>query len=528
MYYEIYIISDMKGNKIMKKFVSFILIITTLALMVFSTSCNKDETPDAGDTSFTVNDSYVIVYPQNPDGSEISAANKLKNAISEFAGITLQVKDDYLTDPSQKGEFEIIIGSCTRPYTQRAKIAAGEIGYTAFACEKSLYIYATDDSLLDCAISYVIENYITGKNTVSFPTDLDLIYHHEFKQTELKINGVDISQYRIVYGNDNYLKEGRPNNGKWIESGRYKDAAIELRNEIYLLTKQKLPTAPATKTNESDYEIIVGWADRTESRDYFKSNSMAIDDYAFGLSGNKVVFAGGSSNACYYAGVAFADYCKSMKGSDFKAEMTKGKADFIKVACIGDSITDGAGKMNDGSQNDSNVHSYPVYLQKLLGFKYFVGNYGHGGQRMMSFASESPNFRPSVNFKPDVVIMMFGTNDANKDKYTNDWGSDAAKTRYMNAAAHMVAEYKKANQNVQVFIMTPPSTLSNKTHRQNCVLAAEYNREFAQANGLPLIDMWAASEGAQWVFNDGIHPQGEVYALLADVVYAGVRDVIKK
>ena len=184
--------------------------------------------------------------------------------------------------------------------------------------------------------------------------------------------------------------------------------------------------------------------------------------------------------------------------------------------------------MNDGSQNDSNVHSYPVYLQKLLGFKYFVGNYGHGGQRMMSFASESPNFRPSVNFKPDVVIMMFGTNDANKDKYTNDWGSDAAKTRYMNAAAHMVAEYKKANQNVQVFIMTPPSTLSNKTHRQNCVLAAEYNREFAQANGLPLIDMWAASEGAQWVFNDGIHPQGEVYALLADVVYAGVRDVIKK
>jgi len=184
--------------------------------------------------------------------------------------------------------------------------------------------------------------------------------------------------------------------------------------------------------------------------------------------------------------------------------------------------------MDDGSSNDHNVHSYPVYLQKLLGFKYLVANYGHGGQRMMSYTNESPNFLPSVNYKPDVVIMMFGTNDANKGKYTPDWGTDAAKTRYMAAASYMLEQYKKANENVQLIIMTPPSIIRNATHRTNALLAAQYNREFAQANGLSLVDMWVASEKANWTFNDGIHPQGEIYSEMADVVYAGIKDVIVK
>jgi lysophospholipase L1-like esterase len=124
--------------------------------------------------------------------------------------------------------------------------------------------------------------------------------------------------------------------------------------------------------------------------------------------------------------------------------------------------------------------------------------------------------------------MMFGTNDANKDKYTPDWGTDAAKTRYMAAASKMLGDYKKANASVQMFVMTPPSKIRNVTHQKNALLAAQYNREFASANGLTLIDMWAASEAENWVFNDGIHPQGELYASLAEVVYNGVKDTIKK
>lgn len=512
----------------MKKVISIILIAATLMLAFLSVGCNKEETPEAPETSFTLSDAYTIIYPKDSSGAELSAANKLKTALSEFAGLNLAVTDDFLTDPSQKGEFEIIIGKCKRPDTKKAQSAASEIGYCFFASGKSIYIYATDDMLLDYAVNYVIENYISGKSEVSFPLDLNLAYNHKFSQTELKINGVDISKYRIVYGNDSYLKTGRPNNGKWIESGRYKDVATELQNEIYLLTKKKLPIAEASRIAESDYEIIVGWSDRKASSDYFRGSKMAIEDYAYGLSGNKVIFAGGSSNACYYAGKAFVDACKNMDGSNFTSQIKTGKADLIKVACIGDSITDGAGKMDDGSSNDHNVHSYPVYLQKLLGFKYFVGNYGHGGQRMMSFATESPNYGPSVAFKPDVVIMMFGTNDANKDKYTPDWGTDAAKTRYMAAASKMLEDYKKANASVQMFVMTPPSKIRNVTHQKNALLAAQYNREFASANGLTLIDMWAASEAENWVFNDGIHPQGTLYASLAEVVYNGVKDTIKK
>ncbi len=513
----------------MKKTVSIILLIATLALTMCITACTDSAvTPSAPETTFTLTSDYVIVYPQKASDADLAAANTLKASLSEFAGLDLRMSDDFLADQSEKPQYEIIIGGCRRPDTQRAIDTASEIGYTVLAFEKSIYIYATDDALLDYAISYLIENYVSGKESVSFPLDLALTYNHVFKQTDLKINGVDISEYRIVYGDDSYLKEGRPNNGKGIESGKYKDAAIELQNEIYLLTKKKLTVVEAKKATEYDYEIIVGWANRDESNTYFRNNKMAIEDYAFGLVDTKILFAGGSSNACYYAGMDFVSTCKKMEGSDFTSDMQKGKASLIKVACIGDSITDGAGKMDDGSSNDHNIHSYPVYLQKLLGFKYFVGNYGHGGQRMMSFATESPNYIPSVNFAPDVVIMMFGTNDANKDKYTPDWGTDAAKTRYMNAATSLIEAYKGANKDVQIFIMTPPSIIKNTTHRQNASLAAQYNREFAASKGLTLIDMWAASVEGQWVFNDGIHPQGEVYSLLADVVYAGVKDTIKK
>ena len=513
----------------MKKTVSLILAAIMLLSSLIFVSCeseNNEETPD--DNSFTLTEDYVIVIPQQAEDVEKNAANTLKASLNEFAGLNIAIIDDYFEDKADISELEIVIGASKRPALKTAKEKAGKIGYTVFASGKRVYIYGSDGDYLDLAISEFINTHISGKSSVELPDSLDITYNHTFKKTDLKINGVDISEFKIVYGTD----DNGPvrHNGKWIESGRIKDAALALRTEIYLLTNVKLDVAYATASNKSDHEIIVGYTTKRAEDDgfYLSGSKYTIEDYAYGAVGNKLVLAGGSSNACYFSGLAFIKACEEMEGSDFTSPLTKGNADLIRVACIGDSITDGAGRLDDGNTNDNNVHSYPVYLQKLLGFKYYVGNYGHGGQRMMSFASESPNYVPSYEFKPDVVIMMFGTNDANKDKYTPDWGSDAAKTRYLNAANSMISKYKSVNSDVQIFVMTPPSILSNKTHKQNCTLSAQYNRELAEANKLPLVDIWNISDAEKWVFNDGIHPQGLVYKRFAEVIYENIKDTIVK
>lgn len=49
----------------------------------------------------------------------------------------------------------------------------------------------------------------------------------------------------------------------------------------------------------------------------------------------------------------------------------------IKIACAGDSITEGAGLSNPSTQ------SYPARLQKLLGTNYNVRNFGGSGRTLL-------------------------------------------------------------------------------------------------------------------------------------------------
>lgn len=79
--------------------------------------------------------------------------------------------------------------------------------------------------------------------------------------------------------------------------------------------------------------------------------------------------------------------------------------DPIRVACVGDSITQGSG--------------YPAKLQVLLGTNYSVGNFGVSGSTV-TLNSTKPYmnqtaFEKAQQFQPKVVVIMLGTNDARTD-----------------------------------------------------------------------------------------------------------------
>lgn len=82
----------------------------------------------------------------------------------------------------------------------------------------------------------------------------------------------------------------------------------------------------------------------------------------------------------------------------------------VKIACVGNSITFGAGIKNH-FQN-----SYPGILSQWLGEGYDVRNFGLSGRVLLNKGDYpymyEQKFRELLAFEPDVVTIKLGTNDS--------------------------------------------------------------------------------------------------------------------
>ena len=93
----------------------------------------------------------------------------------------------------------------------------------------------------------------------------------------------------------------------------------------------------------------------------------------------------------------------------------------IRVACVGDSITWGYAMTNRVEE------CYPAQLQKILGDRYEVVNFGNSGSCVYSDPKTGPSgwrphpWRPggaaAYAFKPDIVVSGLGANDASIHMY---------------------------------------------------------------------------------------------------------------
>jgi len=121
----------------------------------------------------------------------------------------------------------------------------------------------------------------------------------------------------------------------------------------------------------------------------------------------------------------------------------------IKVACVGDSLTYGSNL--DGWYKNN----YPVKLQNILGDKYCVNNYGHPGSTVTiskDMYSKLSEYKQSLQFKADIVVMMLGTNDTWAKSWKNAEDIEDFKREYIN----LINAYRVANPSVRIIAMTPP------------------------------------------------------------------------
>ncbi len=99
----------------------------------------------------------------------------------------------------------------------------------------------------------------------------------------------------------------------------------------------------------------------------------------------------------------------------------------VKVACIGDSITYGYKIVStnaDTGELENTEYTYPAKLDALLGEGYEVGNFCKSGAYLLADDHElnvkagqgksytdQAEYTASIEYAPDVVIIMLGTND---------------------------------------------------------------------------------------------------------------------
>lgn len=186
----------------------------------------------------------------------------------------------------------------------------------------------------------------------------------------------------------------------------------------------------------------------------------------------------------------------------------------IKVACVGDSITAGYGLANPG------VDSYPAQLQALLGNGYSVGNYGNSGTTALKRSDNtywnSWAYRGSMQFKPNIVVIMFGANDS------KSWNWDAAK--FDSDYRALIAKYQGISTHPRVYIcLTTPIYTPNPFGNtfdpvfiQNTVIPAI--RTISQEAGVTLIDNNTPFLNHPELFTDGVHPTAQGAGIMANIV----------
>jgi lysophospholipase L1-like esterase len=184
----------------------------------------------------------------------------------------------------------------------------------------------------------------------------------------------------------------------------------------------------------------------------------------------------------------------------------------LKVACVGDSITEGAGLANPAEE------SYPAQLQELLGDEYIVRNFGASGASALTTAlapyTATSQYKASVDFKPDVVMIMLGTNDIKDENWLT--GKDAFEKDY----AAIIDSYKTANPRAEIFVGIPPRIFMENVYgtRSPAILENEgipaVKNVIQRTNATP-VDVFAATVGKAELFEDFLHPNKEGAGVVA-------------
>lgn len=204
----------------------------------------------------------------------------------------------------------------------------------------------------------------------------------------------------------------------------------------------------------------------------------------------------------------------------------------IKVACVGNSITEGYGIWDK--------KKYPEHLQDMLGSEYEVSNFGHSGRMFHQASAESywvsDKFKAAYEYAPDIVVIELGTNDS---KYFFDGKGSSSGYNYMYKPENKADLAKDYEALIDTFAHQPQAPTIYATlqpYAQNVewgiVDTAIVNvinpiiKDVATRKGVKIIDLHSTFNKTEWLLDDVVHPNEEGAKELAKIIADGIKGAL--
>ena len=187
-----------------------------------------------------------------------------------------------------------------------------------------------------------------------------------------------------------------------------------------------------------------------------------------------------------------------------------------RVACIGNSITDGMGI------DMSEVYGYPAVLQRLLGKNYNVKNFGVSARTLMNKGDlpymKEQAWADAQAFLPNIVVIKLGTNDSKDYNWIHgaDYGADLQK---------MVDTLRALPSKPQIYVCSPIPAARIWGISDSVIVNGEIPaiKRVVKKNKLAYIDLHTEFKPTEGLMQrDGIHPTDKGAAQLAKIIAAHI------
>ena len=191
--------------------------------------------------------------------------------------------------------------------------------------------------------------------------------------------------------------------------------------------------------------------------------------------------------------------------------------DAIRVACIGNSITEGSGIPM------SSQFGYPAQLQRIMGNNYHVKNFGVGAQTLLNKGDnpymKRPEWKGVLSFNPNIVVIKLGTNDTKPQNWQFN-------KEFQHDLLEMIEELQKLPANPRILLAHPIRAFKSTWDINDNIIVNELIpiiNQVAKKKKLQVIDLHEAITDEKMLLDDGIHPNEKGAQRIAEVVAEAIR-----
>lgn len=189
----------------------------------------------------------------------------------------------------------------------------------------------------------------------------------------------------------------------------------------------------------------------------------------------------------------------------------------IHIACVGDSITYGAGIAN------REKNAYPQQLQEMLGDAYQVHNFGVNGRTALKNGDypydATTAYQNALKSEPDLVFLMLGTNDSKSQnrKHLEDFTTD-----YL----ALIRSFQQLKSRPRIVLLLPPPSFREDTSSiWDPVIQDQIKpviQKIAYQEDLELIDFYPYFVERPDLMPDKIHPSSLGASIMARRLYENI------